>query len=168
MAVNRGKTFESKVEAQLNKIPNVSIDRLHDQTTGYAGSSNICDYIVYKKPYEYYLELKSVHGNTISIYGNDIKHKYGNISNKQWEGLLEKASIDGVFAGVIVWWIDKDITKYISIQELQAYRNAGHKSIRYDADIGIIIHSRKLRVFFNYDWELFFHSLEKQKRRNDG
>ena len=82
MSTNRGKQFEDVIKQAFLKISDVSIDRLHDQTNGYLGSSNICDFIVYKKPYEYYIGYKSVHGNTLSIDSNDPKKKYGNITNK--------------------------------------------------------------------------------------
>ena len=90
MAVNRGKKFEEVVRKAFEKVPNVSIDRLHDQTTGFVGSQNICDFIVYKEPYEYYIECKSVHGNTLP---------FSNITETQWNGLINKATIEGVFVG---------------------------------------------------------------------
>jgi len=43
MAVNRGKDFENVIREVFEKVPGVSIDRLHDQTTGFKGSQNICD-----------------------------------------------------------------------------------------------------------------------------
>lgn len=43
MAVNLGKKFEDVIRESFEKVPDVSIDRLHDQTTHYLGSSNICD-----------------------------------------------------------------------------------------------------------------------------
>ena len=92
MSVNRGKQFESVVRSAFEKVPNVSIDRLHDQTTRFKGSQNICDFIVYKEPYEYYFECKSVHGASLP---------FSNITETQWNGLLEKSKIEGVFAGVI-------------------------------------------------------------------
>lgn len=171
MAQNRGKQFEQVIQKAFLKIPEVSIDRLHDQTTGYAGSSNICDFVVYKKPYEYYIECKSVHGNTLSIYGNDPKHKYGNISNKQWEGLTEKSSIEGVGAGVICWWVDKGVTAFIPIAELSIARREGYKSIRFNHEpflkYGFIeLKGEKKRVFFDYDMDSFFHAMQKQERRH--
>ena len=51
MAQNRGKQFEDVIKQSFEKLEDVSIDRLHDQTTGYVGSSNICDFIVYRYPY---------------------------------------------------------------------------------------------------------------------
>lgn len=43
MAENRGKQFEKIIYDAFLKVPDVSIDRLHDQTNGYLGASNICD-----------------------------------------------------------------------------------------------------------------------------
>ena len=156
MAVNRGKQFEDVVREAFEKVPDVSVDRLHDQTNGYLGSSNICDFIVYRRPFELYLECKSVHGNTFSIHGKDEKHKYGNITNKQWEGLLEKSKIKGVTAGVLIWWVDKDVTRFVTIQSLQRIRDYGeYKSLRYDIDVVqgepvYRVKGKKKRVFFEY------------------
>ena len=40
---NRGKQFEDVIETAFEKVPNTSVVRLHDQTTGYLGSTNHCD-----------------------------------------------------------------------------------------------------------------------------
>lgn len=161
---NRGKQFENVIEKAFKKVPNTSIVRLHDQTTGYLGSTNHCDFIVYNKPFEYHLECKSVHGNTLSIHSIPKQDKngklhgfYGNITDTQWEGLLEKSKIPGVIAGVICWWIDKDVTKFIPIQALEYERFIGAKSIRYDSKMfsSIEIKGNKKRVFFDYDAERF-------------
>ena len=162
MAVNRGKQFEETIRQSFLKVPNTSVVRLHDQTMGYLGATNHCDFIVYHEPYEYHIECKSIHGNTLSIYGTDDKHRYGNITNNQWEGLLEKSKIKGVFAGVVCWWIDKDTTLFIPIQMLQILYQTGIKSIRYDfPKCPEIIHitGRKKRIFFDYDMEDFFNAL---------
>lgn len=172
--VNRGKQFENIIGEAFEKVPDVSVVRLHDQTTGYLGSSNHCDFIVYKKPYEYHIECKSVHGNTLSIHSipkpdkHGVLHGfYGNITDTQWEGLLEKSQIDGVTAGVICWWIDKDKTVFISIQTLELMKTIGMKSVRYDAiddcdgDTDMIeIKGEKKRVFFEYNMEEFFNEFE--------
>ena len=143
---------------------------MHDQTNGYIGSSNICDFIVFRKPFLYYIECKSVHGNTLSIHSIDKKNNkevYGNITHKQWTGLLEKSEIDGVLAGILCWWIDQDVTKFIPIQCLKQYRDSGAKSLRFDADLQpihdngrifepFIIQGKKKRVFFDYNMKQFF------------
>lgn len=150
MSQNRGKQFENVIRKAFERVPNVSVDRLHDQTNGFKGSQNICDFIVYKEPYEYYIECKSVHGNTLP---------FRNITDTQWEGLFEKSQIEGVIAGIICWWIDKDVTKFIPIQEFEFRRRCGEKSLRYDADYDyciIEIKGKKKRVFFDYNMEEFF------------
>ena len=153
---NRGKKFEQIIRECFERVDGVSIDRLHDQTTGFRGSKNICDFIVYKEPYEYYFECKSIHGNTFP---------FTNITDKQWEGLFQKSKIQGVFAGVIVWWVDKDITLFIPIQELIAWRAiAGKKSIRYDDGLYSDLEcyplvGKKKRVFFDYDMEALLNAI---------
>lgn len=160
MPPNYGKQFEQVVREAFEKVPNVSIDRLHDQTTGWKGSSNICDFIVYREPYEYYFECKSVHGNTLP---------FSNITDKQWQGMLEKSQIEGVFAGVICWFIDKDKTVFIPIQMLQAMKNHNKKSINHELITFVdacgngycitIITGKKKRVFYEYDMEKFLDEL---------
>ena len=157
MAENLGKKFENVIRDAFEKVPGVSIDRLHDQTNGFKGSQNICDFIVYREPYEYYIECKSVHGASLP---------FNNITDTQYKGLLEKSKIEGVFAGIICWWIDKDITLYIPIQILQELKIQGYKSIRFDTDILsyknvkiIFILGKKKRVFFDYDMEEFLEEV---------
>ena len=151
MAVNRGKQFERVIRKTFEEIPEVSIDRLHDQTTGFKGSQNICDFIVYKEPYEYYFECKTVHGNTLP---------FTNITDTQWNGLLAKTAIPGVYAGIICWWVDKGITKFIPIRYLNWLKRTGHKSIRFDNEVGTIIYGKKKRVFFEYDVMDFLERLQ--------
>ena len=88
MAVNRGKQFEDAIESAFKKCSDVSIDRFADPAAGYAGVRNICDFIVYSYPFQYYFECKGCYGNTLSIHSNDPKKRYGAITNNQWDGLL--------------------------------------------------------------------------------
>ena len=155
---NRGKQFEDIIKKSFEKVPNVSIDRLHDQMNGYWGSKNISDFIVYKKPYEYYIECKSVNTHTLP---------FTNITDKQWSGMLEKSKIKGVIAGVICWYIQDDTTLFLPIGLLQNFKNLGKKSVRFDdVDTRIIhINGEKKRVFYDYAMDSFFHQIEKQNRR---
>ena len=161
MGVNRGKNFERVIKDAFLKVPGVSIDRLHDQTNGYAGSWNICDFIVYKKPYEYYIECKSVKGASLP---------FANITDNQWSGLLEKSHIPGVCAGIICWFIDKDVTKFIPIQALQAMKIDDMKSVKYSWDNYVAsyyiqnypiieMRGKKKRIFFDYDMTAFFEEV---------
>ena len=156
MAINRGKQFETVVKDCFQKVPHTAVVRLHDQTTGFVGSSNICDFIVYHYPNQYFIECKSVHGNTLP---------FSNITDNQWQGMLEMSKIHGVWAGVVCWWCDHDVTKFIPIDTLEAMRKADCKSVRYDlqqyiADRFIYsiynIEGKKKRIFFDYDMDKFF------------
>lgn len=159
MSQNRGKQFELVVRRAFEKVPDISIDRLHDQTTGFIGSSNICDFIVYRKPYEFYFECKSVHGNTLP---------FRNITETQWNGLLEKSKIKGVFAGVLCWWVDMDITAFVPIQFLEWQRGIGRKSLHYSLAVDAYfenwinctkVQGKKKRVFFEYDMEVLLDEI---------
>lgn len=158
MAVNRGKRFEDVIRKSFERVEGVSIDRLNDNTAGFKGIAGICDFIVYREPYEYYIECKSVHGASLP---------FSNITETQWNGLLQKSQIEGVFAGVICWWVDKDITKFIPIQLLRymkecdnvksyRYEFGGYEPKQYNA---IEIKGKKKRVFFDYDMEEFLNAV---------
>lgn len=157
MSTNRGKEFEAIVKDCFERVPVTFVQRLYDPQGGYASVANPCDFIVYRQPNLYMIECKSVHGNTLPIYGTDPKKKYGNISNTQWEGMLWATKYN-VVAGVLCWWIDRDTTRFLPIWALQEYRNNGAKSIRFDADIedSMIIDGTKKRVYFDYDFAEFF------------
>lgn len=166
--INRGKKFEDVVKSAFERIFGVSIDRVHDQTTHYKGSTNVCDFIVYKFPRIWYIECKSVHGSSLSIHSVPKADKkgvlhgfYGNITDAQWQGLLAKSEIRGVIAGVLCWWVDKDTTAFIPIQLLEKCRNDGAKSFSYreaemlsntDSSHSVyLVAGKKKRVFFDYD-----------------
>ena len=166
MGISRGKDFELIVKSAFESVPNTSVYRLYDTMGGYSSVANIADFVIYHYPYQYFIECKTVlKGNTLSINSNDPKKKYGNISNTQWEGMLEMSKIKGVYCGILCWWVEKDVTKFIPIQMLQEMRNNGGKSIRYDvlASNGyntIDIVGQKKRVFFDYDMDKFFKEFE--------
>ena len=141
----RGKQFEGVIKDAFNKVDGVSIDRIHDQTTGFKGSSNICDFIVYRYPNQFYIECKTIHDNRLP---------FSNIPDNQWR-MNEKTRIKGVSAGVICWWIDYDKTYYMPIQYLWNLRSDGKKSVSVlDVENNpkcIELKGRKKRIFFDYD-----------------
>lgn len=163
MAVNRGKNFENVIRKAFEAVDNTSVIRLPDPVQGYLGYRNICDFIVYHYPHQFFIECKSVHGNRLSIYSPDPKKKYGAITNNQWEGMRDMAKCKGIIAGVICWWVEKDITKFLPIQLLEYYRNNGLKSVAYNClnsqmpikEFIVDVPGRKKRVFFEYDMSLF-------------
>ena len=151
MGVNRGKKFEQVIREAFLKVPNTSVIRLPDPPKGYLGWRNISDFIVYHYPHQYFIECKSVHGNTLP---------FSNITDNQWNGLLDMAEIKGVKAGIICWWIDKDITRFIPINVLAVMEMSGQKSYRWDNDYyGVEIKGKKKRIFFDYNMEEFFNEI---------
>ncbi len=147
MAKNLGKNFEVIIGNAFDRVPGVSVDRIADQTMHYKGRKNVSDFIVYKKPYQFYVECKTVHGNTLP---------FANIT--QFDALLNKDKIPGVRAGVICWWVEKDVTLWLSISWLDALRKAGMKSIRYDTEFPAVIRikGKKKKIYFDYDLSTFF------------
>lgn len=158
MATNRGKAFEDVIREAFKRLPNTTVTRLPDPVQGYLGIRNICDFIIYNYPYQYFIECKSVHGNTLS---------FSNITDNQYHGMLEVSQVKGVIAGVICWWVDRDVTRFIPVQVLQVMKNIGLKSMRYDfEDVPEIVNIKgtKKKVFFAYDMDDFFHQIVKSKR----
>lgn len=168
MPPNYGKEFEKTIKESFEKTNDTSVIRLHDQTTGYKGSANVCDFIVYRKPYQYFIECKSIHGNTFPL---------SNISMTQLYGLLKMSKIDGVYAGFIIWFIDKDVTLFVPADFVESIRREGRKSIRFDEEQTEFITrakkvipifeliGRKKRIFFNYDMERFFAEFYKEDKK---
>ena len=164
MSVNRGKQFEDIIQKAMEEVKDTVVVRLHDQTTGFAGSKNPCDYVVFHSPLFYAIECKSVHGNTLP---------FSNITDYQWQSLLEMSNNSNVVAGILCWWVDKDVTRFIPIHLLEDKKKCGFKSIRYDDDLKIMhlgssrvyscvdITGNKKRVFFEYDVEQFFNNMER-------
>ena len=150
MSTNRGKQFENVIKESFEKAKDTVVVRLHDQTNGFIGSKNPCDFIVYHEPRMFAIECKSVHGNTFPL---------SNITENQYSELLKMSKIRGVYAGVIVWWIDKDVTKFFDINWIKYLKEEDYKSIHYSVEKGIPINGKKKRVFFDYDMEGFFNGL---------
>ncbi len=170
----RGKKFEDVVKESFEKVHNVQVTRLKDDTFGFKGAKNPCDFLVFHQPYLYAIECKSKHNNLLSIYSvskdANKPHDYGDITNGQWEGLLEMSQVKGVVAGVMCWWVNQDVTKFIPIQMLVAMREYGHKSIRFDCDMFVdkdgkmhtatdIVGDKK-RVYYNYNMVQFLREME--------
>lgn len=154
---NRGKDFESEIRKCLESLPDVSFDRLPDPMAGYSGIRNICDFSMYNYPHMFYLECKSLYGNTLNYKGA--------ITENQWNGMFEKSKLKGCIAGVCVWFIDHDVTAFVDIQDLHKHNDEGAKSLNIENIISnesiphILINGVKKRIMFNYFGESFLKQL---------
>lgn len=155
MSNNRAKKFEDVIRQSFECVPDVSIDRLRDMPKKLKGVDNPSDFIVYKKPHEVYVECKSHLGNTLP---------FSCIREEQFTGMLEKSQIDGVKAGLMIWFIDHDITIWVPIDEA-VYWKIMHKSINVK-DLELIRHIKvegtKKRIYFDYDMNKFLEDLYEQ------
>ena len=149
MANNRGKQFENKMKQDwIATMPGSTIDRIYDTTNGFAAISNISDFIAYKYPNIYYLECKSKEGNTFPL------------SNfTQYDKLVSKVGIEGVRAGVVLWFIDHDKVVYVPVSTFTKLKEDGKKSFNVkmldasDYDY-VILPSTKKRIFLDSDYSV--------------
>lgn len=118
MPTNYGKKWEVKVKEDLSVLPDISLDRIYDSVSGYKSVSNISDFIAYVYPNIFYLEVKSIKGNTFPL---------SNLT--QYEKLKGKVGIPGVRAGVIIWYIDHGKVLYVPISTITALKTDGKKSV---------------------------------------
>ena len=148
MAVNRGKAFEEKVKNDLLKLPDVSLERLPDQMSGYQGSANVCDFTLYKYPNYFYIECKTTNENTFPLSGLT-----------QYDKLLVRRNRLGVRAGVLLWFVKHDKVVYVPIGTFEKLKADGKKSVNIKMvgkdDYRIIeIPSVKKRVFMDSDYSV--------------
>jgi len=151
---NKGKQFEDVVKKAFEKVPGVSIDRLRDAPKKLKGVDNPSDFIVYKKPHEVYVECKSHKGNTLP---------FTCIRSQQMVQMMKKSYIDGVIAGFIIWFIDRDITVWIDVRDVFPYWfSIGEKSINFkdiDKMNAICLYGKKKRIYFDYSMDKFLEDL---------
>lgn len=153
---NKGKIFEDVIKRSFEEVSDVSIDRLRDAPKKLKNVDNPSDFIVYKYPHQIYVECKSHKGNTLP---------FSCIREEQIRGMEEKANIRGVKAGLILWYIDHDVTVWIPIRDVVWWFDEGHKSINIkDLDNlkHIVIQGRKKRVYFEYYMENFLRRLYEE------
>lgn len=155
---NSGKLFEKDFKESFP--PNISIDRLYDTMGGFAGIKNICDFIVYQYPYEYYFELKSYEAKSIPLSA---------ISKAQYEGLLKKSYLPGVMPGVIFDYRDKDPHNneayFIPIWRVKLFKDEATRksiSIEYARKYGNLLPGRCKVTRWTYDIEKFLISLREE------
>lgn len=117
--------------------------------------------IVYYYPEIFYLELKSIHGNTFPL---------GNLT--QYEKLLTKKGIKGARPGVLIWFIDHDKEIFVPIESFERIKNEGYKSINIKSididEYGILlVPTVKKRVFLDSDFRALFRGVDYYEKVNE-
>lgn len=149
MPINYGKKFEEQFKHDVSLLENVLVLRLPDQQSGYYGTSqNICDFIIFRNKILYFVELKSIKGNTFPL------------SNfKQINKLLSLPNIDGVKKYLIIWYRDHDRIIAVEADRVYNYILQGNKSINVNK-LGEVPHIElgvnKRRVMLSADYSIIF------------
>lgn len=147
--MNPGKTFEEDFRKSFSSHVDISIDRFKDPMGGFKGEANICDFVVYEFPYQFYFELKSYDEKSIPMTA---------ITVNQFEGLMGKAYIRGVHAGVLLKYRWKDVNEvhYLDIRKINELKAEGKKSISIDyaRAEGVELIGEKLRTRFRYNEDI--------------
>ena len=149
MSQNRGKSFEAKVKQDFSKIPDSHLERLYDSMGGYKSIKTRSDFIGYIYPNQYFLEVKSVHGNTFP---------FANL--KQYDGLLEVSGIHGIRSGIIIWFIDHQLVCYVPVTTIRQMKQDGLKSVnvkylKESTSYRILnIPSKAKKVFLDSDYSI--------------
>lgn len=147
MISNKGKAFEQKVRENFkSSFPKGFILRLPDQMSGLHNSSNISDFLAYNQPYLFLLEAKSVQTASFSF-----------TNLRQYDKLLDAAYRPGVRAGVIIWYVARNLVWYVPVVTIKKLKDNGIKSLNPDKvdrqEYYILdIPSVKLRTFMNSDY----------------
>ncbi len=118
---NLGKKAEQKIREWLDKPEQgYCFDRIPDQQTGFYGSKNICDFILFKSPNMYYIESKATWAD---------RFDFSMISEYQYENLLHKSKIDNVYGVIIILFATEQRAFIIDINEIEKLKSSGKKSI---------------------------------------
>lgn len=111
MSETIGKKAEKKIQEWLDKpSEGYCFDRIPDQMTGFFGSTNICDFTLFKSPNMYYIESKAT---------EDDRFEFSMIRPTQYSGLLEKSKIENVFGWVIVLFVTYHRAFVLNIQDIK-------------------------------------------------
>lgn len=151
MPVSLGKKFEALIASQFDDC-GVCFDRFKDDTAGYKGIRNICDFVVFFNGYLIYIECKTIHGKSFN---------FKNLTDNQYNGLQNKSSYNSVIAGILLWFVDEDLTIFVPARVLYMLKEVDEqKSIKINDLPGgcIVFKGKKKRTFFEYDIK---HNLQK-------
>lgn len=116
-----GKKAEDKIREWLDRPEEgYCFDRIPDQMSGLYGSSNICDFTLFKPPYFYYIESKATWKD---------RFDFSMITPYQHDNMLKKSEIANVFGVVIVLFASYKRAFMIDIREIKRLEDMGIKSL---------------------------------------
>jgi penicillin-binding protein-related factor A (putative recombinase) len=116
-----GKKAEGKLKSWLD-MPEEGFFmlRLPDQLTGFYGSTNMCDFLLYKKPNFYPIESKATYQD---------RFDFSMISENQHKDLMKASQVDGVTSYVAVLFASYKRLFLLDIRDIVKLEEAGTKSL---------------------------------------
>lgn len=122
MSITLGKKAEAQVKRWLNRPENGYVcTRLYDQMSGKVlVSRNPCDFICYKYPNVYYLEVKETEKD---------RFDFDMIRQNQMDALCKVAPIKGCYGWIIVLFTTYKRTFRFNAVDIKALDDSGQKSL---------------------------------------
>lgn len=118
---------------------------MKDDSLGFVGVRNPCDFILYKTPNIYLLELKSHKGKSIP---------FGALQAYQIESLHRYSQMDGVVAGFIFNFRDMSETYFVDATLVYQFYHTGERksfSLEWTREHGLLIRQELKRTRYRYD-----------------
>lgn len=148
MAVNRGKQWETKLKEDFSKLSGAYIYRVPDNMSGYKGITGISDFIGYKFPKIFFIEAKTVLGNTFPL-----------TNFTQYDKLMTVPDEKGIHRGVMIWFQDHSAVLYVPVLTIAKMKADGKKSVNIkkideEGYEYIRIPSVQKRVFLDSDYSV--------------
>ena len=151
MAQNRGKQYESKLKEDFSKLSGAYIYRVPDQLGGLKGQTGICDFIGFCYPSIFFLEAKTILGNTFPL-----------TNFTQFDKLMSIPDYKGIHRGVMIWFQTHDTVVYVPLTTFMKLKQDNKKSFNikyvdskeYEC---LVIPSVKKRVFMDSDYSVLLN-----------
>lgn len=172
--MNEGKKFEHHFHKSLEK-EDFYVLRLVDPPSSFGKDStrvrfsakNPYDFLAYKSPYLFCLELKSVIGTSISFQTEEeAKQKKNTSANIKWhqiESLMKAGNFDGVEPMFIINFRKTNQTYAIPIAEFIAYAERITKKSINEQDckaMGILIPQTLNRTSYHYNFQFIYEDIQ--------
>ena len=124
MSNYKGKDFEFDFKESFKGTKyEKGLMRLYDSTSGFAGISTPCDFILYTYPNLFMFELKAV---------QDKRLDFAKIRPNQLEGLSKWSENKGVIAGVLVNFYTHGYIYFVPVEVINLFKSHGKKSINME------------------------------------
>ena len=124
MSNYKGKSWEADFKESFKGTKyEKGLMRLYDSTSGFAGISTPCDFILYTYPNLFMFELKAV---------QDKRLDFAKIRPNQLEGLSKWSENKGVIAGVLVNFYTHGYIYFVPVEVINLFKSHGKKSINME------------------------------------